>query len=70
MKIPISDLPHTADEAVDQLYADISLNDEVLLSSFSFEQTTVAYHYQDTKNVDSEGEQTIPYFNWKLFTQI
>jgi hypothetical protein len=30
----------------------------------------MAYHDQDTKNVDSEREQTIPYFNWKLFTQI
>lgn len=30
----------------------------------------LAYQYQDTKKVDSEGEQTIPYFNWKIFTQI
>ena len=30
----------------------------------------LAYHYQDTKKVDSEEERTIPYFNWKLFTQI
>ena len=30
----------------------------------------LAYHDQVQKNVDSEGEQSIPYFNWKLFTQI
>jgi len=30
----------------------------------------LAYHDQVQKNVDSEGEPSIPYFNWKLFTQI
>jgi hypothetical protein len=30
----------------------------------------LAYHDQDQKNVDSEGERTIPYFHWKIFTQI
>jgi hypothetical protein len=33
MKITISDLPHTVDEAGDPLYADISFNNEVFLSS-------------------------------------
>ena len=30
----------------------------------------LAYHDQDQKNVDSDGGQSLPYFNWKLFTQI
>jgi len=30
----------------------------------------LAYHYQATVLGESEGEQTAPYFNWKLFTQI
>lgn len=30
----------------------------------------LAYHDQEQKNVDSDGEQSIPYFNWKIFTQI
>ena len=30
----------------------------------------LAYHYQDQKNVDSDGGQSLSYFNWKLFTQI
>jgi len=30
----------------------------------------LAYHDQVQKTIDSEGEQSIPYFNWKLFTQI
>lgn len=30
----------------------------------------LAYHDQVQKNIDSEGEQSIPYFNWKLFTQL
>jgi hypothetical protein len=30
----------------------------------------LAYHDQVQKNDDNEGEQSIPYFNWKLFTQI
>ena len=30
----------------------------------------LAYHDQDQKNVDSDGEQSRPYFNWKIFTQI
>jgi hypothetical protein len=29
----------------------------------------LAYHYQN-QTVDNEGEQSLPYFNWKLFTQI
>ena len=29
----------------------------------------LAYHYQN-QIVDNEGEQSLPYFNWKLFTQI
>ena len=30
----------------------------------------LAYYDQDQKNVDNGGEQSLPYFNWKLFTQI
>ena len=30
----------------------------------------LAYHNQDQKNVDSDGGQSLSYFNWKLFTQI
>jgi hypothetical protein len=30
----------------------------------------LAYHDQDQNNVDSDGGQSLPYFNWKLFTQI
>jgi hypothetical protein len=30
----------------------------------------LAYHDQDQKNVDSDGGQSLSYFNWKLFTQI
>jgi hypothetical protein len=30
----------------------------------------LAYHDQVQKNVDSEKEQSIPYFNSKIFTQI
>ena len=30
----------------------------------------LANHEQDQKNIDSDGEQSIPYFNWKIFTQI
>jgi predicted HD phosphohydrolase len=30
----------------------------------------LAYHDQVQKNDDSEEEQSIPYFNWKTFTQI
>jgi len=30
----------------------------------------LAYHNQEQKNVDNGGEQSLPYFNWKLFTQI
>ena len=30
----------------------------------------LAYYYQDKTIVDSEGEQSLSYFNWKLFTQI
>ena len=30
----------------------------------------LAYHDQEQKNVDNGGEQSLPYFNWKLFTQI
>jgi hypothetical protein len=30
----------------------------------------LAYHYQDTIKVDNEGDQTLSYMNWKLFTQI
>ena len=30
----------------------------------------LAYHDQDQKNVDSDGGQSLPYFNWKIFTQI
>ena len=30
----------------------------------------LAYHDQVQKNDGSEGEQSIPYFTWKLFTQI
>ena len=30
----------------------------------------LAYHDQVQKNVDSDGEQSIPYFNWKIFRQI
>ena len=30
----------------------------------------LAYHDQDQKNVDKQGEQSLPYMNWKLFTQI
>jgi hypothetical protein len=30
----------------------------------------LAYHYQNQAIVDNEGEQSLPYFNWKLFTQI
>jgi hypothetical protein len=30
----------------------------------------LAYHDQDQKNVDRDGEQSRPYFNWKIFTQI
>ena len=30
----------------------------------------LAYHDQDQKYIDSDGEQSEPYFNWKLFTQI
>jgi hypothetical protein len=29
----------------------------------------LAYHYQN-QIVDNQGEQSLPYFNWKLFTQI
>jgi hypothetical protein len=29
----------------------------------------LAYHYQN-QIVDNEGDQSLPYFNWKLFTQI
>jgi hypothetical protein len=29
----------------------------------------LAYHYQN-QIVDNEGEQSLSYFNWKLFTQI
>ena len=28
------------------------------------------YYYQNQGIVDSEGEQSLSYFNWKLFTQI
>jgi Tfp pilus assembly protein PilF len=30
----------------------------------------LAYHYQNQTKVDNEGEQSLPYMNWKLFTQI
>jgi hypothetical protein len=30
----------------------------------------LAYHDQDQNNVDSDGGQSLSYFNWKLFTQI
>jgi Tfp pilus assembly protein PilF len=30
----------------------------------------LAYYYQNQGEVDSEGEQSLSYFNWKLFTQI
>jgi hypothetical protein len=30
----------------------------------------LAYYYQNQGVVDSEGEQSLSYFNWKLFTQI
>jgi hypothetical protein len=30
----------------------------------------LAYHDQEYKKVDSDGGQSLPYFNWKLFTQI
>ena len=30
----------------------------------------LAYHDQVQKNVDSDGGQSLPYFNWKIFTQI
>lgn len=30
----------------------------------------LAYHDQVYKDVDKDGEQSIPYFNWKIFTQI
>jgi hypothetical protein len=30
----------------------------------------LAYHDQVQKNIDSDEEQSIPYFNWKTFTQI
>jgi hypothetical protein len=30
----------------------------------------LAYHDQEQKNVDSDGGQSLPYFNWKIFTQI
>ena len=30
----------------------------------------LAYYDQDQKNADSDGEQSRPYFNWKIFTQI
>jgi hypothetical protein len=29
----------------------------------------LVYHYQN-QIVDNQGEQSLPYFNWKLFTQI
>jgi hypothetical protein len=29
----------------------------------------LAYHYQN-QIVDNEGDQSLPYMNWKLFTQI
>jgi hypothetical protein len=30
----------------------------------------LAYHYQDLAIVDNDEEQSLPYMNWKLFTQI
>jgi hypothetical protein len=30
----------------------------------------LAYYDQVQKNVDSDGGQSLPYFNWKIFTQI
>ena len=30
----------------------------------------LAYPDQEQKNVDSDGGQLLPYFNWKIFTQI
>jgi hypothetical protein len=30
----------------------------------------LAYYYQGQAIVDSDGEQSLSYFNWKLFTQI
>jgi hypothetical protein len=30
----------------------------------------LAYYYQGQAKVDSDGEQSLSYFNWKLLTQI
>jgi len=30
----------------------------------------LAYHYQDQAIVDNDEEQSLPYMNWKLLTQI
>ena len=30
----------------------------------------LAYHDQEQQRVDSDGGQSLSYFNWKLFTQI
>ena len=30
----------------------------------------LAYYYQGQAIIDSEGDQSLSYFNWKLFTQI
>jgi hypothetical protein len=30
----------------------------------------LTYYYQGQAIVDSDGEKSTPYFNWKLFTQI
>jgi hypothetical protein len=30
----------------------------------------LAYHNQEFEKVDKQGDQSLPYMNWKLFTQI
>jgi hypothetical protein len=53
MKIPISDLPQTIDEAVDRLHADISLNDEIMLAAMT-EGDLTDFHFSLGHHIRNE----------------
>lgn len=54
MTIPILDLPHSVQEAVDRLHANISLNDEIRLAATLTEEVLADFHFSIGPHIRNE----------------